>query len=85
MREVNYIISDEAGLHARPAGLLVKLVQKYKSEILLKSGEKSCSAKKIFGIMSLAVKKGDTITLLIEGKDEAVAEDELKVFVKENL
>lgn len=85
MREVTYVISDEAGLHARPAGMLVKVTQKYKSEILLKSGEKSGNAKKIFSIMGLAVKKGDTVTFTIEGADEVAAEDGLKSFVNENL
>jgi phosphocarrier protein len=85
MCEVTCVISDEAGLHARPAGLLVKVTQKYKSNIVLKSGEKSCNAKKIFSVMGLAVKKGDTVTFAIEGEDEAAAEGGLKAFVNENL
>jgi len=72
-------------LHARPAGFLVKTAQKYKSQILLKNGEKSCSAKKIFGLMNLGLKRGSTITLTIEGEDENTAADELTEFLKQHL
>lgn len=85
MLEVKYVITDELGLHARPAGLLVKVAKNYKSDILLKCGEKSGDAKGLFKVMSLAVKKGDVITLCIEGEDEAIAAESLTAFLKENL
>jgi Phosphotransferase System HPr (HPr) Family len=85
MREVRYVITDEMGLHARPAGLLVKTAQKYKSQILLKNGEKSCNAKKIYGLMELRLKKGSAITFTVEGEDEDTAAEDLKEFLKQHL
>jgi phosphocarrier protein HPr len=85
MREVQYVITDEMGLHARPAGLLVRISQKYKSQVMLKSEEKSCSAKKIYGLMELRLKKGSTITLAIEGEDEDAAAEELSEFFVQHL
>lgn len=85
MREIQYIITDEMGLHARPAGLLVRTAQKYQSRILLKTDGKSCSAKKIFGLMDLRLKKGSAITLNVEGADEDAAAAELAEFLKQHL
>lgn len=85
MKEINYLITDELGLHARPAGLLVKQAQKYKSDITVRKGEKSGNAKRIFNVMSLAVKKGDRVIFSINGEDEEPAAEELDKFLKENL
>ena len=85
MKQFNYIITDEMGLHARPAGLLVREAQKFKSEILISTDRKSDNAKKIFGVMSLAAKKGEKITFTITGEDEETAAISLESFLKENL
>ena len=47
MKEFKYVVQDELGLHARPAGLLVKEAAKYKSAITLDSGAKKADAKRI--------------------------------------
>ncbi len=85
MREVKYVITDEMGLHARPAGLLVKTAQKYKSQIVLKNAGKSCSAKKIYGLMEMRLKKGSAITFTISGEDEDIAAAGLTEFIKQHL
>lgn len=46
MKTIEYIIADEIGLHARPAGLLVKEAKKYESKIVLKCNGKQSDAKK---------------------------------------
>ena len=63
------------GVHARPAGLLVKKAASYKSNIMLKNMEtgKSADAKRIMSVMSLGVKQGNKIELSIEGEDEDAA------------
>ena len=58
MKEFSYVITDSEGIHARPAGLLVKEAAKFQSDIKLKKGEKEADAKRIFGVMGLAVKCG---------------------------
>jgi phosphocarrier protein HPr len=85
MTSFTYTIQDEQGIHARPAGLLVKEVGKYKSNVELKKGEKTVSAKKLFAVMSLAAKKGETLTITVDGEDEATAAAALEQFFQANL
>lgn len=85
MKEVTYIITDEIGIHARPAGLLVKAISQYESNITIKRNGQEGNAKSIIGIMTLGVKKGDEVTFLIDGTDEAEASETLRVFLNENL
>ncbi|MGI6778874.1 MAG: HPr family phosphocarrier protein [Acetivibrionales bacterium] len=85
MKSFDYIITDKIGIHARPAGLMVKEASKYSSRITLKNGDKSGDAKKIFTIMGLGAKKGDRITVEVEGDDEAQATLAMEVFLKNNL
>lgn len=85
MKEFKYVITDELGIHARPAGLLVKEAAKFQSDIKIKKGEKEADAKRIFGIMGLAAKKGDEIVLTADGADEADAIAVIEEFLKANL
>lgn len=79
------MITDELGIHARPAGLLVKEAAKFQADIKIKKGEKEADAKRIFGIMGLAAKKGDEIVLTADGADEADAITAIEEFLKANL
>ena len=56
-------MQDPEGIHARPAGELVKAVKAFSSDIKIAKGGKAMNCKAIFGIMGLAVKKGDEVTL----------------------
>lgn len=85
MKEFTYVIKDELGIHARPAGLLVKEAAKFESDIKIKKGEKTADAKRIFGIMGLAAKKDDEIVMTAEGADEAEAIAAIEEFLKANL
>lgn len=85
MKEVKYIITDELGIHARPAGLLVKAVNQYDCNVAIKKGEQEGNAKSIISIMTLGIKQGDEVTFLVDGADEAEASETLRVFLKENL
>jgi phosphocarrier protein HPr len=85
MKEFNYTIKDELGIHARPAGLLVKEAGQYNSSIVIQKGEKSADAKRLFALMSLAVKKDDQVTVRIEGDDEAAAYEAISKFFENNL
>jgi phosphotransferase system HPr (HPr) family protein len=69
----DHTITDSAGLHARPAGLLVKALQPFQATITVARGEKSVSAKKLFALMGLALKCGETITIAADGPDEVEA------------
>ena len=80
-----FSVNDENGLHARPAGLLVKEAMKCKSAVTLKKGGKSGDAKKIFNVMGLAVKHGDVVTVEVDGITEQEDADCLKKYIEENL
>ncbi len=85
MKQFSYTVKDPEGLHARPASILAKETVKYQSTITLLCGERRVSAKKLFSIMSLAVKCGMTVTLEVDGPDEEEAYEKLLCFFQENL
>lgn len=83
MKQFDYVIKDELGVHARPAGLLVKKAKEFESEIVITKGEKSANAKKLIALMGLAIKQGERITVKISGEDEEKAAAEMeKTFEK---
>ncbi len=85
MRELQYTIKDAQGIHARPAGLLVKEASRFSSNITIHCNEKSGDAKRIFAVMALGVKCGSVITLKAEGSDEDEAIAALEHFLSANL
>lgn len=85
MKEFKYVITDPEGIHARPAGILVKQAAGYQSDVKIAKGEKSADAKRIFGVMGLGVKNGEEVTITADGADEDKAIAELEAFFKENL
>lgn len=85
MKTFHYEITDEIGIHARPAGLLVKEAKKYSSKVILHVNGKSAEATKLMAIMSLGVKHGQTVEVTVEGADEDTAFEGIKVFFEQNL
>lgn len=85
MESFDYVIKDEVGIHARPAGALAKKAKEYKSEITIKKGDREANATKLIAIMGLSIKCGDKITVSINGEDEKRALKELKEFFESNL
>lgn len=85
MKEFTYTIQEKVGIHARPAGLLVKEVKKYQSTVTIVKDDKSVNAVKLMALMGMGIKCGDTVTVQVEGPDEADATAALEVFFKEHL
>ena len=85
MKSFNYTIQDEIGIHARPAGLLVKESKPFTSTIILKVDGKQSDAKKLMALMALGVGHGAEITITAEGDDEEAAITKLEAFFKANL
>ncbi|MBR3539027.1 MAG: HPr family phosphocarrier protein [Eubacterium sp.] len=85
MKEFKYVITDEVGIHARPAGLLVKEAKQFTSTIMISKGDKSAKATALMKLMGMGVKKGDEITVTVEGDDEDVAAAAIEKFLKENM
>jgi phosphocarrier protein len=74
----NYTIKDELGIHARPAGILIKEVKKFKSAVTFSHGEKKSDGDKLFAIMKLGVKQGNVLGVTVEGDDEQEAAAAIK-------
>ncbi|MDR1432293.1 MAG: HPr family phosphocarrier protein [Propionibacteriaceae bacterium] len=85
MQELSYTIKDPDGIHARPAGLLVKAMQGFQSKITIKAGEKQADGKKLFALMALGIKQGAAITLTADGPDEVDALASAQAILSENL
>ncbi len=85
MKQFTYTIKDELGVHARPAGLLVKLAKKYASKVTIEKDGKNCDMRKLMAVMGLGIKQGETITVTVEGEDETVAAEEIAAFLNENV
>lgn len=85
MKEFNYTITDEIGIHARPAGMLAKKAKAFESSVTIAKGEKVAALTKLMAVMALGVKHGDTVTVKAEGADEEAAIAEIKKFFEENL
>ena len=85
MKTFEYTITDEVGIHARPAGVLAKKVKEFNSVVTITKDGKSAEAKKLMAVMGLGVKQGQTVTVTVEGADEETAVVEMEKFFKENL
>lgn len=85
MKTFSYTIKDEVGIHARPAGLLVKASKAFESEIIIESNGKSANAGKLMAVMGLGVKCGDTVNVTVNGPDEEVAAKSMEEFFHTNL
>lgn len=85
MKSFTYVIKDEAGIHARPAGVLSKLAKKFKSEIIIEKDKKTVNATRLMMLMGLGIKCNDTVTVTVSGEDEDEAVSELQAFFRQNL
>ena len=85
MKEFKYVIKDEQGIHARPAGLFVKEAAAFPCKVIIEKDGKEADAKRIVAVMGLAVKCGQEITLKTDGENEEEAMNKLSAFLEENL
>lgn len=85
MKSFSYTVKDELGIHARPAGMLVKEVKNFQSKVTLEKDGKSVDASRLMAVMGLGVKKDQTVTVTVEGDDEDAACDAIKAFFETNL
>ena len=84
MKTFTYELKDPMGLHARPAGQLVKIAAGFTSAITVESPKGKADAKRIMAIMRLAAKQGTVITVTCEGEDEEAAAATVQKFLEEN-
>ena len=85
MKEFQYTVKDACGIHARPAGLLVKGVKGVSSTATLEKNGKTCDLRKLMALMGMGVKQGETVTVKVEGEDEEAAAAAIQQFLTENV
>jgi Phosphotransferase System HPr (HPr) Family len=86
MKEFTYTIKDEIGIHARPAGNLVKLIKGFSSSVTIeKEGKPPVNGTALMKLMGLGVKCGETVKFTIEGDDEEAAAKGIEEFMNANL
>ncbi|MBO6260951.1 MAG: HPr family phosphocarrier protein [Lachnospiraceae bacterium] len=84
MKSFNYVITDEVGIHARPAGQLAKMVKELTSKVTIEANGKSAEATKLMMVMALGVKKDAEVTVKVEGPDEDADVVKVEDFFKAN-
>lgn len=85
MKSFTYTITDPMGIHARPAGMLVKEASSMAGQITITKGEKSADAKRLLNLMGLGIKCGEEVTVSVQGDNEEADAAALEKFFKENL
>ena len=86
MKEFQLTVKDPNGLHARPAGILVREAQRMPDRVTIHVREKQADLKKLLAVMGLGIRHGDTVTIRIEGDDEEASLIHLKeAFEKANI
>ena len=85
MKEIKYVITDPLGMHARPAGMLVKAVAGYASKVTITAPTGTADAKRLMAVMRLAAKQGMELTVTVDGADEEKVAAELQAFMAANL
>ncbi|QDP40962.1 phosphocarrier protein HPr [Radiobacillus kanasensis] len=85
MKEKTFTITDDTGVHARPATLLVNKAGQFESEVEMHYNGKTVNLKSIMGVMSLGVPKGAQIKITADGSDEEQALQGIEEVIKEHL
>ena len=85
MKTFQYTITEELGMHARPAGLILQFAKEFESSIVVSNKGNSGDLKRLMSVIGLDIRYQDTVTVTIEGPDEDVAAEEMLAFFKENL
>jgi len=78
MIERKLTVRNKAGIHTRPASMIVRTASKYDAEVFLRRDRYEINAKSVIGVMTLAAEKGATLQLVVDGEDEAEAADALQ-------
>jgi len=85
MKQIEYEIQDELGIHARPAGLIVRKAKEFQSAVHIIADDKRANALKIFEVMGLGAVKGQKLEIEISGPDEDAAAVAFGEFLKATL
>ena len=86
MKQFEYTVKDPLGIHARPAGMLVKEARAFAdTAVTITKNGTTVKAGQLMKLMSLGVKNGDVVTVTADGANEDAAIAALKAFFEANL
>ncbi len=85
MKQLEIVIHNPTGLHARPAKIFVNIAKKYKSNIRVYNGEKKANAKSMISLLTLGVESGSSIRIEADGEDEEIALAALQAAIADGL
>lgn len=85
MKQFTAVITVPHGLHGRPAAQLAQAAGAFQSEITIVKDGCSAQATRLFALMSLCTKAGDTVTVTAQGPDEDEAISAMEQFFHANL
>ena len=77
-------VTNESGLHARPATFLIQRANEFKSSIWIEEKDRRINAKSLLGVLSMGIVQGTTINIIAEGMDETEAVDSLCALIESN-
>jgi phosphocarrier protein len=63
------LVQNKMGIHARPAAMIVRVTNKFKSEVYVEKDEEQVNGKSIMGLMMLAAAKGSSVKFVATGTD----------------
>jgi phosphocarrier protein HPr len=63
------LVQNKMGIHARPAAMIVRVTNKFKSEVYVEKDEEQVNGKSIMGLMMLAAARGSTVKFVATGPD----------------
>jgi len=72
------VVQNKMGIHARPAAMIVRITNRYKSDVFVEKDSEQVNGKSIMGLMMLAAAKGSRVKFLATGLDAAQILDELE-------
>ena len=67
------LVSNQVGLHARPATFFIQKANEFKSSIWVEKDERKVNAKSLLGVLSLGITRGVNINIIADGADEEQA------------
>ena len=72
------VVQNKMGIHARPAAMIVRITNKFKSEVFVEKDEEQVNGKSIMGLMMLAAGKGSKVKFIANGEDAAAMLNEIE-------
>ena len=82
MTQRDVTITNNIGLHARPATFFIQKANTFKSSIWIEKDDRKVNAKSLLGVLSMGIAKGMTVTLIADGQDEVAAVNDLIALVQ---